>query len=81
MGVMKDNHITSLRLTAIPMRSMAAGELGRYIGEPAGQLDIGSIETISLRVQVTRVPIVCGAVLFDLTIGDHRVRPDYLQQK
>lgn len=27
-------------------------------------------------VQVTTVPIVCGAVLFDLTIGDHTVRPD-----
>ncbi len=25
---------------------------------------------------VTRIPIVCGAVLFDLTIGDHKVRPD-----
>jgi L-aminopeptidase/D-esterase-like protein len=25
---------------------------------------------------VTRIPIVCGAVLFDLTIGDHRIRPE-----
>lgn len=32
--------------------------------------------SIGFDVQVTRVPIVCGAVLFDLTIGDHRVRPD-----
>ncbi|MEW6666007.1 MAG: P1 family peptidase [Thermodesulfobacteriota bacterium] len=31
---------------------------------------------IGFDVQVTRVPIVCGAVLFDLPIGDHRVRPD-----
>jgi L-aminopeptidase/D-esterase-like protein len=31
---------------------------------------------IGFDVQVTRVPIVCGAVLFDLTIGDHRIRPD-----
>jgi len=31
---------------------------------------------IGFDVQVTRVPIVCAAVLFDLTIGDHRVRPD-----
>jgi L-aminopeptidase/D-esterase-like protein len=31
---------------------------------------------IGFNVQVTRVPIVCGAVLFDLTIGDHKVRPD-----
>jgi L-aminopeptidase/D-esterase-like protein len=31
---------------------------------------------IGFDVRVTRVPIVCGAVLFDLTVGDHRVRPD-----
>lgn len=27
-------------------------------------------------VQVTKVPIVCGAILFDLLCGDHRIRPD-----
>ena len=27
-------------------------------------------------VQVTRVPVVCGAVLFDLALGDHKIRPD-----
>ncbi len=31
---------------------------------------------IGFDVQVTKVPIVCGAALFDLTIGDHRIRPD-----
>jgi len=31
---------------------------------------------IGFDVQVTKVPIVCGAVLFDLTIGDYRIRPD-----
>jgi len=31
---------------------------------------------IGFDVQVARVPIVCGAVLFDLAIGDHRIRPD-----
>lgn len=31
---------------------------------------------IGFDVQITRVPIVCGAVLFDLAIGDHRIRPD-----
>ena len=31
---------------------------------------------IGFDVSVTRIPIVCGAVLFDLTIGDHKVRPD-----
>lgn len=31
---------------------------------------------IGFDVQVTKVPIVCSAVLFDLVVGDHRVRPD-----
>jgi L-aminopeptidase/D-esterase-like protein len=31
---------------------------------------------IGFDVRVTHVPIVCGAVLFDLLIGDHRIRPD-----
>ncbi|MEX1299273.1 MAG: P1 family peptidase [Desulfotignum sp.] len=31
---------------------------------------------IGFDVQVTHVPIVCGAALFDLTVGDFRVRPD-----
>ncbi len=31
---------------------------------------------IGFDVHVTKVPLVCGAVLFDLAIGDCRVRPD-----
>ena len=31
---------------------------------------------IGFDVRVTRVPIVCGAALFDLSLGDHRIRPD-----
>ncbi|MCF8125118.1 MAG: P1 family peptidase [Desulfotignum sp.] len=31
---------------------------------------------IGFDVQVTHVPIVCGAALFDLALGDHRIRPD-----
>lgn len=33
-------------------------------------------EGVGLDVGVTRVPIVCAAVLFDLAVGDYRVRPD-----
>jgi L-aminopeptidase/D-esterase-like protein len=44
----------------------AAAGVMRYLEERA----------IGFDVQVTRVPIVCGAVLFDLTIGDWRIRPD-----
>lgn len=31
---------------------------------------------IGFDVQVTKIPIVCSAVLFDLAIGDHKIRPD-----
>jgi L-aminopeptidase/D-esterase-like protein len=31
---------------------------------------------IGFNVGVTTVPIVCGAVLFDLAVGDYRIRPD-----
>ncbi len=33
-------------------------------------------EGIGFDAVVTKVPIVCSAVLFDLAVGDHRVRPD-----
>ncbi|MBI6875507.1 P1 family peptidase [Clostridium aciditolerans] len=31
---------------------------------------------IGFDVTVTKIPIVCSAVLFDLVIGDHKIRPD-----
>lgn len=43
----------------------AAGGVAQYLEEKSIGFDVG----------VTRVPIVCSAVLFDLLIGDHRVRP------
>lgn len=42
----------------------------------AGVMQYLEERNIGFDVQVTRVPIVCGAALFDLTIGDHRIRPD-----
>ncbi len=44
----------------------AAAGVMQYLEEQGVGFDVG----------VTRVPVVCGAVLFDLTFGDHRVRPD-----
>lgn len=44
----------------------AAGGIMKYLEEKNVGFDVG----------VTRVPIVCGAALFDLVIGDHKVRPD-----
>ena len=42
----------------------------------AGVMQYLEERKIGFDVQVTRVPIVCGAALFDLPIGDWRVRPD-----
>ena len=42
----------------------------------AGIMQFLEERKIGFDVQVTYVPIVCGAALFDLTIGDHRIRPD-----
>lgn len=44
----------------------AAAGVMRYLEERGIGRDVG----------VTRVPIVCGAILFDLKCGDWRVRPD-----
>ncbi len=42
----------------------------------AGVMEFLEEKGVGFDVGVTRVPIVCGAALFDLHIGDHRVRPD-----
>ena len=42
----------------------------------AGIMEYLESSDIGFDVGVTKVPIVCGAVLFDLACGDHRVRPD-----
>lgn len=44
----------------------AAGGVMQYLEEKG----------IGFDVQLTHVPIVCGAALFDLPVGDHRIRPD-----
>ena len=44
----------------------AASGVMKYLEEKGVGFDVG----------VTKVPIVCGAALFDLVIGDHKVRPD-----
>lgn len=45
----------------------AASGVMKYLEENGVGFDVG----------VTKVPIVCGAVIFDLNIGDYRIRPDY----
>ena len=42
----------------------------------AGVMQYLEEKNVGFDVEVTRVPIVCGAALFDLAIGDYRIRPD-----
>lgn len=41
-----------------------------------GVMDYLEGKGIGFDVGVTKVPIVCGAVIFDLAIGNHKIRPD-----
>ncbi|MGL4774241.1 MAG: P1 family peptidase [Clostridium sp.] len=42
----------------------------------SGVMDYLENRNVGFDVGVTKVPIVCGAVLFDLAFGDFRIRPD-----
>jgi L-aminopeptidase/D-esterase-like protein len=55
---------------------LLAGGSAFGLDAAAGVMQYLEEREIGFDVRVTRVPIVCGAVLFDLTVGDHRIRPD-----
>ena len=55
---------------------MLAGGSAFGLDAAAGIMQFLEEKQIGFDVGVTRVPIVCGAVLFDLTIGDFKIRPD-----
>ncbi len=55
---------------------LLAGGSAFGLDAAAGVMQYLEESGIGFDVQVTRVPIVCAAVLFDLTIGSHAVRPD-----
>jgi L-aminopeptidase/D-esterase-like protein len=55
---------------------MLAGGSAFGLDAAAGVMQYLEEKNIGFDVQVTRVPLVCGAVLFDLMIGDWRIRPD-----
>ena len=42
-----------------------------------GVMDYLEKKNIGFDVGITKVPIVASAVIFDLTIGDYKIRPDY----
>lgn len=55
---------------------MLAGGSAFGLDAASGAMQYLEEKGIGFDVQVTHVPIVCSAVLFDLTIGDHKIRPD-----
>ncbi len=55
---------------------LLAGGSAFGLDAAAGVMQFLEEKDIGFDVQVTHVPIVCGAALFDLTIGDHSIRPD-----
>jgi len=55
---------------------LLAGGSAFGLDAAAGVMQYLEERNIGFDVRVTRVPIVCGAVLFDLMVGDHRIRPD-----
>ena len=55
---------------------LLAGGSAFGLDAAAGVMQYLEERGIGRDVQVTKVPIVCGAVLFDLLCGDYTVRPD-----
>jgi L-aminopeptidase/D-esterase-like protein len=55
---------------------MLAGGSAFGLDAAAGVMQYLEEREIGFDVRVTKVPIVCAAALFDLTIGDYRIRPD-----
>ena len=55
---------------------MLAGGSAFGLDAASGAMKYLEESGIGFDVQVTKVPIICSAILFDLNIGDYRVRPD-----
>jgi L-aminopeptidase/D-esterase-like protein len=55
---------------------MLAGGSAFGLDAASGVMQFLEEKGVGFDVEVTKVPLVCGAVLFDLTLGDHRIRPD-----
>lgn len=55
---------------------LLAGGSAFGLDAAAGVMQYLEERDIGRDVQVTKVPIVCGAILFDLKCGDYKVRPD-----
>jgi len=55
---------------------MLAGGSAFGLDAASGAMQYLEEKGVGFDVSVTKVPIVCSAVLFDLTCGDYKVRPD-----
>ena len=57
--------------------AMLAGGSAFGLDAAGGAMQFLEERGIGRDVAVTKVPIVCGAILFDLKCGDYRIRPDH----
>ncbi|SDK86529.1 P1 family peptidase [Natronincola ferrireducens] len=55
---------------------MLAGGSAFGLDAASGAMEFLEKRGIGFDVQVTKVPIVCSAVLFDLPVGNHKIRPN-----
>ena len=55
---------------------LLAGGSAFGLDAAAGVMQYLESKDIGRDVKVTKIPIVCGAILFDLLCGDYRIRPD-----
>lgn len=55
---------------------MLAGGSAFGLDAASGAMKYLEQRNIGFDVQVTKVPIVCSAVLFDLVVGNYKIRPD-----
>lgn len=55
---------------------MLAGGSAFGLDAASGAMKYLEERNIGFDVQVTKVPIVCSAVLFDLVVGNYKIRPD-----
>ena len=75
-GTRETDLLNPIRLIEKVHGILLAGGSAFGLDAAAGIIRYLEEKQVAFDVQVTKVPIVCGAALFDLAIGDHRVRPD-----
>lgn len=75
-GTRETDALDSVNLRESVHGILLAGGSAFGLDAAAGVMQALEEQGVGRDVGVCRVPIVCGAILFDLLVGDHRVRPD-----